>query len=365
MDLCLYDQQYGYYNLPNLEIGTKGDFFTSTTISADFAQLLAIQLKQFWEVLGKPKPFYLIEMGAGNGNLAFDILQFLVEISPEFVSNLKYIIIEKSLSLRQKQQEYLQEKLQLEKFDLSWCSLDDLSSESIVGCFFSNELIDAMPVHLITWQNQKIKEIYLTYQDGKIQEQVGDLSTSNLLDYLSLTEITFSDIYPQDYRTEINLQALDWLKTVANKLKQGYILTIDYGYIANKYYHPQRNQGTLTCYFKHRYHDNFYVNIGNQDLSAHVNFTALQNYGKSLNLLNVGYIQQALFLMNLGLGDRLNQLSHNDIPLTEILFKRNQLHSLINPQGLGNFKILLQSKNIDYQPQSPILQGFKNNTDYI
>lgn len=345
MDLCLYDPKYGYYNSPNLKIGIAGDFFTSASISSDFAELLAVQLWEFWQSLGKPKPFHLVEMGAGEGVLTSGILLFLLNNYAEIIDSLEYIIIEKSTSLQAQQKKHLAQQL-ADKIEIKWCDLADLPDESISGCFFSNELIDAMPVHLVTWKKEELQEIYLVNNNGKITEICDHLSTDKIINYFQQIDITFSSAYPDNYQTEVNLDALDWLKTVSSKLNQGYLLTIDYGYTAEKYYHPQRFQGTLKCYYQHRHHHNPYVNIGNQDITSHVNFTALQNYGLSLGLCNVDYTPQALFLMKLGLGDRLNDLSNGNTPFTEILSRRNQLHSLINPEGLGNFKVLLQSKNI-------------------
>lgn len=357
MDLCLYDPEYGYYNSEKLKIGREGaDFFTSTSLAPDFGELLAIQLQEFWQFLGKPEDFCLVEMGAGEGTLALNILLFLANNYPEFVANLEYIIIEKSTSLKTKQRQLLANNLS-DTIKIKWLTLDDLQNESIVGCFFSNELFDAFPVHLVTWQEQKLQEIYLTEEQGKLTEIFDNLSSEQINNYFQTIEINFSELYPENYRTEVNLSALNWLETVTNKLKKGFILTIDYGYTSDKYYHPQRFQGTLKCYYQHRHHDNPYVNLGTQDITSHVNFTALEKYGQSFGLDNIAYTQQALFLMNLGLGDRLNELSYSKMPLPEMLSRRNQLHSLINPEGLGNFKVLLQSKNLDVNAEQ--LRGFQ------
>ena len=359
MHLCLYDAEYGYYNYKNLKIGQEGaDFFTSTSISSDFGELLAIQLQEFWQVLGKPESFFLLEMGAGEGTLALNILSFLSKHHPDFISNLEYIIIEKSTVLKAKQKELLLNNLP-SHIKIKWSTLEDFADKSIVGCFFSNELVDALPVNLVTWQEQELKEIYLTNRNGNLKEVYDVLSTYKISNYFKHIHINFSELYPENYRTEVNLQALDWLQTVTNKLKKGFLLTIDYGYLADKYYHPQRFQGTLKCYYQHRHHDNPYVNLGRQDITSHVNFTALEKYGEFFGLTKVAYTQQALFLMNLGLGDRLNELSDSKMSLAEMLSKRNQLHSLINPQGLGNFKILLQSKNLDLSNHKFSLIGFK------
>ena len=357
MELCLYDEEYGYYNSEKFNIGTQGDFFTSTSVSADFAQLLAIQLHQFWQLLGQPQCFQLVEMGAGEGYLAIHILLFLEQNYPHIIENLEYIIIEKSTSLKAKQQKLLSEKIS-SKIKVKWSILEELNDESIVGCFFSNELLDAMAIHLVTWRNKQLQEVYLSYENSHIQEIYDNLSTAKINDYFSKNGIKFSSVYPDNYRTEVNLQALNWLAKVAKKLQRGYLLTIDYGYTADKYYHPQRFQGTLKCYSSHRHHDNPYVNIGIQDITSHVNFTSLEQYGLDYGLDVIGIIPQAIFLMNLGLGDRLNQLSNANISLEEILSRRSQLHNLINPEGLGNFKVLLQTKKVPLKNENFPPQGF-------
>jgi SAM-dependent MidA family methyltransferase len=143
------------------------------------------------------------------------------------------------------------------------------------------------------------------------------------------------------------------------KLNQGFILTIDYGYTAQRYYLPSRKEGTLQCYYQHSHHNDPYLNIGRQDITAHVNFTALQLYGKDWGIDGVGFTQQALFLMALGLGDRISALSQpSNYSISEILQRRECLHSLIDPMGLGNFGVLLQSKGLSPSQQQIPLQGF-------
>jgi SAM-dependent MidA family methyltransferase len=297
-------------------------------------------------------------MGAGNGNLALAIINYILNHYPNFASNVEYIIIEKSLTLKLKQQQLL-----LDNFPnsilIKWENWDSIPDNSITGCFFSNELIDAMPVNLIRYSQQKLQEIYITENSHKLCTKSDSLSHKNISNYFDVIDIDFSaDIYPDNYQTEVNLQSIDWLHQVFTKLKQGYLLTVDYGYTAKKYYHPQRSQGTLKCYYQHRHHDNPYVNIGSQDMTSHVNFTALEKYGELLGLSSLGYTKQALFLMGLGLGDRLNELSNGKMSLTVILQRRQELHSLINPEGLGNFGVLLQGKNITSIENQHCFKGF-------
>ena len=343
MALALYHPQYGYYT-SRVEIGSKGDFFTSASLGSDFGELLAIQFMQMWHKLDCPNPFYLIEMGAGNGESTQDILLYLrTHGEAALLDALNYIIIERSPHLIEQQQSLLQS---LKDFEIHWQDWDDLADESIEGCFFSNELIDAFPVHIVEKQ-QQLTEIYLTVQNNELTEISDRLSADKLTEYFETIEIDLlQQQYPEGYRTEVNLAALDWLETVATKLKRGYLLTIDYGYSAEKYYRPARNLGTLQCYYQHRRHNNPYANLGHQDITAHVNFTALERYGELHQLQKVGFTQQGLFLMALGLGDRLNELSSGKFDPTEIFKRRDALHQLIDPTGLGGFGVLIQSKNL-------------------
>lgn len=358
MNLCLYDLEYGYYNSDKIIIGNQGDFFTSPSLSADFGELLSIQLEEFWQILGKPSNVKLVEMGAGNGNLALVIINYILNHYPNFASNVEYIIIEKSPTLKLKQQQLLLNNFP-NSISIKWENWDSIADNSVTGCFFSNELIDAMPVHLIIYSQQKLQEIYITENSNKLLTKVDSLSHENISNYFNIVGVNFSEnFYPENYQTEVNLQSIDWLHQVFTKLKQGYLLTVDYGYTAQKYYHPQRSQGTLKCYYQHRHHDNPYVNIGSQDITSHVNFTALEKYGELLGLSSLGYTKQALFLMSLGLGDRLNELSNGKMSLTKVLQRRQELHSLINPEGLGNFGVLLQSKNITSKENQHCFQGF-------
>ena len=163
--------------------------------------------------------------------------------------------------------------------------------------------------------------------------------------------------YENGYRSEINLAALNWLGIVADCLERGYVLTIDYGYPAHRYYNPRRSQGTLQCYYQHRHHDNPYINIGQQDITAHVDFTALSSWGERCGLKNMGWTQQGLFLMALGIGERLAALSSQQQPISQLLQRREGLHQLINPGGLGNFGVLVQSQGLTEQEASQPLQG--------
>jgi SAM-dependent MidA family methyltransferase len=319
MDLVLYHPEHGYYATNAVKIGTEGDFFTAPHLGADFGEVLAEQFAEMWHRLGQPSPFALVEMGAGQGLLANDILHYLHRQHPTCFQALQYIVIERAATLIEEQRFQLQHFVKQFPNKISWRSLDELPEASIVGCFFSNELVDALPVHLITRTKDTLQEIYVTFQPSPttelpihFQEVTGELSTPRFAEYFSLNGIDLlSNSYPEGYQTEVNLAALDWLKTVAERLQRGYVLTIDYGYSATRYYNPMRSQGTLQCYYQHAHHNDPYINIGHQDLTAHVDFTVLERYGEQVGLQTLGFTQQGLFLMALGLGDRIAALSNS------------------------------------------------------
>ncbi|TAE60644.1 MAG: class I SAM-dependent methyltransferase [Nostocales cyanobacterium] len=361
MDLVLYYPEYGYYSSDAVNIGFQGgDFFTSSSLGDDFGEILAMQFFQMWENLGKPQPFYLVEMGAGKGILASQILNYLKSQHPDFFQLIEYIIVEKSPNLQQEQ------KQRLAEFSVQWLNWESIKSNSIIGCFFSNELVDAFPVHQFTIEDGTLKEIYVTIQEHKkndisdysFTEILGEPSTPKLAEYLKLVNIDISqNTYENGYRSEINLAALDWLSIVADCLQKGYVLTIDYGYPASRYYLPRRSQGTLQCYYQHRHHNNPYINIGKQDITAHVDFTALEIWGEKCGLKTVGWTQQGLFLMALGLGERIAALSHQEQSISQLLKRREALHQLISPEGLGNFGVLVQSKGLTEIQARRSLQG--------
>lgn len=358
MEWALYEPSLGYYTAQRQKIGAGGDFVTAPHLGADFGELLAEQFLDLWISLERPSAFQVVEMGAGQGLIAADVLGYLCDRStpsPHPSSNpdyavfwdaLEYIIIEKASVLIAEQQHKLKPFAADHK--ITWKTWEDIPNQSVTGCFFSNELVDAFPVHRIEIQAGQVQEVFVTVDvrgatSDPIQftEVVAEPSTPALQQYIESLNLDLA-AYPDGYRSEINLAALDWLTTVSQKLSHGYVLTIDYGYTAAQYYSPQRHQGTLQCYYQQAHHENPYWAVGQQDITAHVNFTALQQQGKILGLQNISYVQQGLFLMALGLGDRLTLNATSAINFMEILRRREALHALINPLGLGGFGVLLQ-----------------------
>ena len=379
MDWVLYQPQHGYYAARDSVIGPRGDFITSPHLGHDFGELLAEQLADMWVVLGRPTPFALVEMGAGQGLVAADVLGYLQEKHPDCFQGVEYTIVEKSAALVNDQKQRLQPWLE-KGVALQWRSLDQIPPNSIVGCLFSNELVDAFPVHQVVLTEAGLQEVYVARPESNqveesreakttadlqpfgLKEVLGRLSTPKLTEYFECVGIDLQiGAYPSGYRTEVNLAAFDWLKTVIQRLQRGYLLTIDYGYPAQRYYNPSRSQGTLQCYYRHAHHDDPYEHIGHQDLTAHVNFTALERWGELWDLETVGFTQQGMFLMALGLGDRLSAISQitqtDPSTMQRAIRRRDTLHRLIDPMGLGNFGVLVQSKGLTEEETGRSLKG--------
>jgi SAM-dependent MidA family methyltransferase len=364
MDLALYTPGWGYYARQAGQIGEGGDFFTSPHLGADFGELLAEQLFDFWQILGQPRPFTLVEMGAGQGLMAGDILAYLQRAHADCFAAIDYVIVETAAALIAAQQRQLQPWRE-RGVAVNWRSLTDLAD--ITGCFLSNELVDALAVHQVVVQNGQLQEVYVTTGPSPDSspdwvECLGELSTPQLTDYFELIGIDLL-AYADGYRTEVNLQALDWLQQVADRLTRGYVLTIDYGYPAHQYYSRTRSAGTLQCYYQHRHHNDPYQHLGHQDITAHVDFTALERQGSKAGLVPIGYTQQAQFLVALGLGDRLAELgrsqSTNIRDIQASLQRRDALHQLMNPMGLGAFGVLIQGKGLTEHEQSQRPRGLQ------
>lgn len=354
MQMALYYPDLGYYTRqPNL-IGARGDFYTAPHLTPIFGELVAKQLVELWERLGKPKNFQLVEMGAGQALLTGDVLAWISRNQPDLWANFSYIIVEISNFLKAGQKRRLQDVMHKQNIPdlldkVSWHSLEELGE--ITGIFFSNELVDAFPVHLIEVEKGELREVFVALDaENNLIENLGPLTTAAIDAYLQKLGLNLTDgKYPEGYRTEINLAALDWLQQISSRLKQGYLLTIDYGYTSEQRYSPHRVGGTLQAYVQHTVNYNPYQNVGTQDLTSHVDFTALIKVGEELGLHLEGFTTQAAFLLGLGLGEKLAEITATaptNKSAQELMAERNALQKLVSPVEMGNFRVLLQSKDV-------------------
>ncbi|MGB9715707.1 MAG: class I SAM-dependent methyltransferase [Thermodesulfovibrionales bacterium] len=348
MEMALYEPGLGYYSSKKTEIGKSGDFYTSTHLHYAFGAMIGRQILEMWEIMGRPKDFYIIEIGAGAGYMCKDILDYFNKI---FLKNISYVIVENNPFMKNKQMELLE--VHLDKIE--WVSsLNELNN--FKGCIVSNELLDAFPVHLVEMEDE-LKEIFVSVDKDIFIEIKKSPSTPALTDYLK----EFSIKLPRGYRTEINLRIKDWLRTLNEILFEGFVMTIDYGYSAMDYYSEERNRGTLLCYHKHKLVEDPYINIGEQDITAHVNFSSVKKWGEEIGLKTVGFCQQGAFLISLGIDEIIQELYNKS---SDYLFEVAKIKRLIFPGTLGeSHKVLVQYKGNGF----PSLKGFsmKNQADRL
>ncbi len=336
MDLCLYQPQYGYYMSSRSRVGREGDFFTSSSVHALFGRLIARQLRQMWEILGKGS-FTVAEQGAGEGHLALDILA-AAEEDPDFYAHLRYRLVEIGPDARRRQQELLARHR--ERVD--WCVLADL--QGMEGCFLSNELVDAFPVHLVEKRNGELREVFVVNSDIGFAEELRPPSTPAITEHLRRLGVDLIE----GNRAEVNLAAPQWMEQVAGVLARGFVLTIDYGYTAPELFAPYRQTGTLMCYFQHTAGEDPYQRIGGQDITAHIDFTALQQAGENRGLTTLWFGEQYRFLLSLGFVEGLMQLEARETDENKARALRLKLKNLILPDGgMGEvFKVLIQGKDV-------------------
>jgi len=339
MDLSLYHPEWGYYMAPRDRIGKEGDFFTSTSVHALFGRLVARQLRQMWELLGK-KSFTIVEQGPGEGHFALDILNAAASDAPEFYDNLRYVLVEISPDNRERQRRTLAPHAER----VSWSAFDDI--DAIEGCFLSNELVDSFPVHLVEKKEGELREVFVVERDGTLSEELRPLSTSAIEEHFSSLGVT----PVEGNRAEVNLDAVRWMEGVAQRLKRGFALTIDYGYPAAELYAPFRRNGTLLCYHRHTSSDNPYQRIGFQDITSHVDFTALEKAGDAAGLAPLYFGEQYRFLMGLGFVEALIEMQANETDENRARALRMTLKNLILPdEGMGEtFKVLVQGKGVGH-----------------
>jgi len=355
MEWCLYHPEYGYYQSKGGTIGAQGDYYTSPSVSPLFGHLIAKQLFQMSEILGG-RDFDLVEMGGGRGFLCEDILDWAEKTSPDFCQHLRYHLIETSSPLLKEQKERLSEREREGR--VFWIDPKTFGEGKvqIQGCFLSNELVDAFPVHRVILDQGQLKEIYVTRRDGQFAEKWGEISNPKIASYFRSMEITLQE----GQKAEVNLLALAWMENVARCLHRGFALTIDYGYVAKELYAPHRREGTLLCYFQHEASENPYERLGEQDITSHVNFTSLIRKGEEVGLRFTGLVPQYRFLIGLGILEQMESLGKARSEL-EGLKMRLSLKHLIEPEmGMGEvFKVLVQHKGID-QPQLDGLRDLRS-----
>ena len=332
---CLYHPVHGYYSKP--ESQRFVDYYTSVDVHPIFGRLLARKFAEMWNQLGRPKEFLLVEAGAGVGRLALHILDFCSAKLPEFYGAVGYVAVERSASRREQTLERLERYVAGGRLRTS----AEIPLQIPAGCVFSNELIDALPVHRVVMAEHGLQEIFVGCEDGKLVDVIAPVSACAINEYFATQKAALH----KGQHAEAGLEACDWITEVGRRIERGFVLTIDYGHRAVELFDDHHMRGTLLAYRGHRVSEDFCASPGEQDLTAHVNFTALETWGKRSGLETEEFISQTAFLMALGQPNEFADLYDSGQTEAEQRRARLQLKTLIHPEGMGErFQVLLQRK---------------------
>lgn len=343
MSLALYEPGLGYYSAGSCKFGEAGDFVTAPEISPVFSRCVARQCEEIIARLEQP---VVVELGAGSGVMASDVLQELQARSclPE-----AYWILETSADLRERQQTLLKERVP-EAFErVRW--LDTLPAEPFSGIVLANEVVDALPIKRFKKTAQGFAEMGVGVNDGDLDWQVMPAG-ADLVEKLQQVEEKTGRLFADGYISELNTGLQAWLAAVAEKLASGVMLVFDYGYPRHEYYHPDRSDGTLLCYYRHRVHNDPFLLPGLQDITASVDFTGLAEAAIASGLDVKGYTTQAYFLMATGLQEFTADMTGTDSRQQAITAQ--QIRTLTMPGEMGErIKVMALTRQYNHA-----LKGF-------
>lgn len=356
MELALYHPDYGYYTSGGARIGKERDYYTSPCVHPAFGETIARFLVKAAETLGGGV-FTVVEPGAGRGLLASDILGSLRENAPELYSRTSYVVIERSPAMIREAEALLGEHGGRVTYEES---LDSLGAESVTGVVLSNELMDALPFRRAGFTGGRLREILVTLEDGRLKETTDEQPVPEIVEYFA-----WKDDFVEGQEVEVNPGSAEYMKGIARVLKSGFALTIDYGYLRQELFSPDRMKGTYKCIYRHTVSEEPYARIGEQDITAHVDFSLLIRTGEEAGLSEVRYTTQGQFLIDWGVLEILERQSSvkKEKELREVK-ALSAIKSLFLPGSMGHsFRVLLQAKGLGrelegFYPESPLTISF-------
>jgi len=366
MEAALYDPEFGYYMTAGPRIGREGDYYTSLDVHSIFAELVGRQIAQAAEEIVSSGELTIVEMGAGKGLLAQHLLNAYRRDHPELLSRLRYLLVERSPAMVETQKQRLRE-LTGAGVRIAWVpDLDAVSADSVTGVFLSNELVDAFPVHRLVKRPLGLREIFVGWEpvgtggasagpppalSGRFIEIEAPPFSPDLEAYFARLGIRLE----VGQQAEVNLQGLEWMRQVGARLRRGLVVTIDYGHAAADLFAPARKTGTLLGYYRHTVSDSPYVHVGQQDLTAHVDFTSLALAGQDVGLEVTGFTNQLHFLIGLGIESAFADLDPESP-------QSAAMRELLRPDGMGTtYKILIQHKGMS----APQLDGLRSRPYFL
>jgi SAM-dependent MidA family methyltransferase len=344
MERALYEPGLGYYRRARPGPGRAGDFLTAPETHPIFGRAVARQLDEVWERLGRPDPFVVREPGAGEGALAVAVLDGLEREGSGLGDAVRWLPAEVEAARVAAFGERLAAAGHVDR-------LAAADPAAVVGAIVANEVLDALPVHRVVARDGRLEEAFVDWRGGRFVETLGAPSTPALEARLAAEGITLAD----GQRAEISLAVDDWVAAEAGTLARGILLVIDYGHPAPELYGPLRRAGTLAAYVNHRVHDDPFLNVGRQDLTAHVDVTAVERAAERAGLDHLGTTTQAAFLMGLGIEELLREeQAAPETTLEAQLALRAGLVRLLDPRATGGFRVLVFGRDV---PAGPPLRG--------
>ena len=338
MATALYDHEVGYY-ARRVPLGARGDYYTSAELHPGFAALIGRQVEQVWVGLGRPQHFVIHEAGPGSGLFARDLLDWIRDSRPELYAGVEYRLDERSPELRREQARRLVEAGHAER--VGW--VEGFGGEPFVGLIFANELLDALPVHLVRVRGGRLEELYLDLEGDRLVLSAGQPSTAVLAEYFERLGLRPDE----GCRAEVNLAALDWMRAAGGVLAQGMLLVLDYGYPAEALHATSRREGTLLCYYRHTLNSDPLRHVGEQDITSHVDFTSVARAGEAAGLRTVGLVSQRRFLANLDWEELRREVAAAQISQEERGANLRALDALVDAEGLGRILALVQQRGLD------------------
>jgi SAM-dependent MidA family methyltransferase len=335
MEMCLYESDLGYYARPREQFGKAGDFYTSSDVHAVFGRLLARQFDEMWNATGAPSAFNIVELGPGRGLFAQDVLDWSQKKFPDFAEAVRYRLVETSATSRNRLQDRFAARIALGQVSVH-CTVEDVprGEHTIV---FGNEFIDALPVDVLDHRG----EVVVAEHDARFVEQFRD-PRPELLEYVH----SYSIVPQSGERVEVCLAALDYMKRIAGAIQTGFVILIDYGYTRAEQA-AGRHLDTVMTYQRHSAGASPYDAPGEQDITAHVNFTALIEAGKRAGLEECALLTQSQFLIGIGETNQFADAFEDCRAPQEHAKVAMQLKHLVTPAGMGEtFHVLIMSKNV-------------------
>ena len=355
MDVALYWPQGGYYSAARSSeespFGPGGDYYTSPMTHPAFGSLLSVQLYQFWLLLDRPNPFWVVEPGSGNGQLCHDILQASQSLPNGFPDSLRYLCLDRSL---RGTSPFPPQSIPI--------ATDGVPLRNLRGCVISNELLDSFPVHQVRVERGSLREVYVALESDhpsggdRLVERLGDPSTPTWKCAWKNWEFNWMRDRPPKSTWAWTRGLPPW----PGALEAGFVLTIDYGRRAEDLYSAKlRPRGTLVTYYRHTQTDAPFRHVGQQDITAQVDFTSVVNAGRRTGMEPLGYTVQGQFLRNLGFDQLRRRVTSTPMPVDQAVANRAGLLALTRADGLGDFKVLVQGKGLPpAEAGLPELWGF-------